>query len=112
MPRKKSKITNTDTPKTTKKSSKSKRTKRRSTIVKALDKPDKKSIEGNWIIKDEHTHFATLIGAAVAEKRKLVKEKKFKKNKNKKLRYTLTGEKFKKSKKNEKSKHVINVYFN
>lgn len=76
------------------------------------DKKQKnKKITGNWVLPSIQEHFDMVISAGIQEKRKLVKEKKFKKNKKKKLRYNLVGKIFKKAKKSDKSKMLVNVYY-
>ena len=44
-----------------------------------------KKINGDWIVTNMPERLTDLFGAAIAEKRKLVKEKKYKQNKKKKL---------------------------
>ena len=76
------------------------------------NKPDKsKTMEGNWIVNIA-AHFTKVITAGIAEKRLLVKDKQFDKEKKKNLRYVLQPNgKFKKAKKTDKGKDLVNVYF-
>ena len=111
----KKKTTKKSTKKATKKTSKKvtkKTSKRFSKKDITISKQDKKiTIEGNWIIPNIFKHFTTLMSEGIAEKRRLIKEKKFKQNKNKKLRYKLNDGKLKRAKKNDKGKEIVNVYY-
>ena len=96
-PRKSStKTTKSKSPKTTK------RVKKSDVTVKVKPNP--------WVINNYQQHVYILFKAAMDEKKKLKKEKKFKENKNKKLRYKLVNNEFEKAKKTDKDK-IVNVYY-
>lgn len=70
-------------------------------------------IKGNWVIRNIADHFASVISAGVNKKRYLINHKQYEQNKNKKHRYILqTNKTFKKARKNENHKTLVEVYFN
>ena len=92
---------------------KSTTSKKRTIKKKTVNSPSIKAnpVEYPEVIKDLNAHFAVMVGATYNEKQKLKKQKKYKENKNKRLKYKLVDGAFVKAKKSDKGKNVVFVTF-
>ena len=79
--------------------------------TKKPKKQKKKELKGNWVLSNISEHFTNVIGAGMAQKRKLIKQKRS--TRNKPLRYILKSDgKFKRAKKTDNDKNLIHFRYN
>jgi len=79
--------------------------------ITSNDKPNKgKKIIGNWIINDCCTRVKTIVSLGIKEKRKLVKDKIYKRKE--KIKYKIVNNTLIKAKKNDVGPSIINIHYN
>ena len=79
--------------------------------ITSNDKPNKgKKIIGNWIINDYCTRVKNIVSLGIKEKRKLVKDKEYKRKE--KIKYKIVNNTLVKAKKNDVGSNIINIHYN